>query len=305
MTYKIVFGIFCLFFISRYVFGSTPPSISEADEILGFADFLRESEDYYRAIGEYKRFVFLLPNDERIPNVLYKIALCEQARGKYDRAIQAYNSFLENNPQGNSLATLARFQIAECYRLLSDYEKVRQTLQPMIKDHNIPSPLRFKIWHRLGWCELQERKFDNANEIFRKMEAEFVAQGSEEETHLANLMRNRVQKAKHVPRKSPWLAGGLSTITPGSGQIYLGRHGDGVFSFLTIAILSTLSHYNFRKSNQMSGWILGGLTAGFYLGNIYGAIATSFLINQQRESAYLREIDQIYRSGEFGVGDDF
>ena len=284
-------------------FGSTPSF--EADEILGFSDFLRESRDYYRAIGEYKRFEFLYPDDERIPDVLLKIASCEQARGKYDRAIQAYNSFLVNSEEGDSLAYLARFRIGECYRLQYDYEKVRKTLQPMLEKDELPPPLRFKIWHRLGWCRLQERKFDSAKEIFCSMRTESEAKGFEEEVRLAELLADGAQAAKDLRSKSAWLAGGLSAVIPGSGQIYLGRHGDAVFSFLTIATLAILSSYNLRRDNHLTGVILGCLASGFYLGNIYGAAATSLLINRQRQAAYLQELDQIYRLSALGAIDDF
>ena len=53
-------------------------SLTERDKILAFADHLYESRDYYRAITEYTRFIFLFPSDPLVKIARLKIAYAYQ-----------------------------------------------------------------------------------------------------------------------------------------------------------------------------------------------------------------------------------
>ncbi|MFH1897681.1 MAG: membrane protein insertion efficiency factor YidD [Candidatus Desantisbacteria bacterium] len=82
-----------------------------------------------------------------------------------------------------------------------------------------------------------------------------------------------------LPYKSPFAAGMMSMVLPGSGQMYLHRFGDGTFSMLlTLGTTWLGSHYH-REGYKVTGNILTGLGITFYGGNIYGAAASAKLIN--------------------------
>ncbi|MFN3529605.1 MAG: hypothetical protein ACK417_06755 [Bacteroidia bacterium] len=74
-------------------------------------------------------------------------------------------------------------------------------------------------------------------------------------------------------RKSPVLAAGFSTLLPGSGKVYAGAWKDGLIAFLFVGANAYSSYRGFSNQGIRSpyGWIFGSLTAGFYLGNIYGS----------------------------------
>jgi hypothetical protein len=75
-------------------------------------------------------------------------------------------------------------------------------------------------------------------------------------------------------QKSMALAGIMSTIVPGLGKAYTGKFGEGLSSFLTIAILGGITTENYLKDGWKSPKTLlfGSLFSIFYFGNIYGSM---------------------------------
>ncbi|MFQ6616975.1 MAG: tol-pal system YbgF family protein [Fidelibacterota bacterium] len=59
-------------------------------ELISFCDFLFDQGYYERAILTGFRFVFLYPEDDRIPAVYYWIARSYEETGNYDLAVEYY-----------------------------------------------------------------------------------------------------------------------------------------------------------------------------------------------------------------------
>ena len=74
-----------------------------------------------------------------------------------------------------------------------------------------------------------------------------------------------------IPPKSPTLAGTLSAILPGSGQVYSGRPKDGVMAFVVNALFISGTIVALDNENYAVAAIVGGVGLPFYIGNIYGA----------------------------------
>lgn len=72
--------------------------------------------------------------------------------------------------------------------------------------------------------------------------------------------------------QQPWIAGTLSAILPGSGQLYAGKPQAAVGAFLVNAILIAATVESFDEDHEVLGVGLGILAFGFYVGNIYGSI---------------------------------
>ena len=85
-------------------------------------------------------------------------------------------------------------------------------------------------------------------------------------------------------QKSPWLAGMLSAVLPGSGKIYAGRVGEGVSALLTVGGLGAITAEQWKKHGSRSWQTLaaGSLCAIFYLGNIYGSYLSVSIENDER-----------------------
>lgn len=100
-----------------------------------------------------------------------------------------------------------------------------------------------------------------------------------------------------LPRKSPWLAAGLSAVVPGLGRVYIGRWPDGLFSFLLVGLVGGFAAHGFYEDGQSSvrGWILGSTAALFYVGNVYGSAVGALAQRRDAEDALMKEIERDYR----------
>ena len=91
-----------------------------------------------------------------------------------------------------------------------------------------------------------------------------------------------VDQGPRLPHRSPALAGTMSAVIPGSGQVYSGRVSDGLrhLLFNTVMILATIS---FARGEHVPAAILtGALEVPFYLGNIRGASASAKRFGRDR-----------------------
>ena len=106
-----------------------------------------------------------------------------------------------------------------------------------------------------------------------------------------------LERQATLPRKSPWLAAGLSAVVPGLGRVYLGRWPDGLFSFLVVGLAGGFAAHGFSEDGRTSvrGWILGSTAALFYIGNVYGSAVGALAQRHEAEDALTTEIERDYR----------
>jgi len=104
-----------------------------------------------------------------------------------------------------------------------------------------------------------------------------------------------LEKYESIPRKSPWLAGAMSAVVPGSGQIYARAVSDGLTAFGFTAVLggsaAYMNHLETKAGRPHTGSILTGLVAlGFYLSGITGGAAAANRYNAYQERQFHNEI---------------
>jgi len=80
---------------------------------------------------------------------------------------------------------------------------------------------------------------------------------------------------EHKP-KNYVAAGVMSAVIPGLGKIYTGKIGEGVYSFLTNLVLAAITYENYTKlgPTHFKTIFFGSMFTTFYVGNIYGSIAS-------------------------------
>ena len=111
-------------------------------------------------------------------------------------------------------------------------------------------------------------------------------------------MRRASREGGELVRKSPLVAGALAALVPGVGRMYLGEYGNGISSFLAIGVTGALA-FRFHQADRDLGTLGWGLaSAGFYLGDIYGAIVGALGFNRKRSKRHLAQIERrAYREG--------
>jgi putative membrane protein insertion efficiency factor len=96
------------------------------------------------------------------------------------------------------------------------------------------------------------------------------------------MLAGAVDEGPRLAQRNATLAGTMSAVIPGSGQVYAGRASDGLrhFLFNTVMILTTIS---FARGEHVPAAVLAGaLELPFYLGSIRGASASARRFDRDR-----------------------
>ena len=270
-----------------------------ADELFSFAEHLFKQEDYYRAAGEYERFIFNFPDDERADIAGFKIGLCHQKLGKFEKAILEFNKLMKRKkPVRNLIFNRSGFEICRSCYLSEDYNRALAEIDKLSKS-SLPEEVSSQILYLQGWCYLKQRQWGRAGDAFKGVSGQFPATGL---ASVSDVLGSYSAGAKRLPKKSPLLAGFFSII-PGAGQVYLGRSKDGIYSFALTGGAAALSNHYYRRDEKSISYLLAGLSALFYAGNVYGAVSSAELINVSRELNYLYEIEERAKDESWPVPD--
>ena len=92
---------------------------------------------------------------------------------------------------------------------------------------------------------------------------------------------------KNHKGKSPFLAGLLSGIIPGSGKLYAGKKGEAIATFISTAGIGLVTWENYRKRGikNFNTIAFGTIFAISYMANIYGsAFSVTVIENEYKEN---------------------
>jgi len=93
------------------------------------------------------------------------------------------------------------------------------------------------------------------------------------------------------------LAGILSGFLPGSGQLYNGRLGDALLAFLLNGLFVVGTVEAVRSNKPAVAGILSFFEAGWYTGNVYGAVNGTHKYNRRTTETFLRNLDNNFHFG--------
>ena len=251
------------------------------ENVRKFADFLYEQGDYLRAADEYQRYLFYQPQESG--QMRYKIALCYRFAGQTEQAIQKFETLLRVYPESR-FASRVYYQIGATYFLTDQFEQsalfLRETLPRIIdtRQHAEAEQL-------IGLSYLMQKQWSEAGEIFKTLQGSEVASVSRK----AIVYHNFAETGAHLPTRSPFLAGVLSTIVPGAGRLYTGRLGDALTSLFIVSLTGWQAYDGFQRDGLSSakGWTLGTLSGIFYVGNIYGSVISARVYNRHVADEFL------------------
>ncbi len=279
--FRILLIIFFNFACLSYVSSEDSIDHYSPENVLKFADNLFNQGDYLRAIGEYQRHLFYKPVDNE--QIQYKIALCYRLGGRPEQSIQAFQNLLSVSSDSKFVSS-AYYQIGVSYFLLEQFGKsvdFLQTSLPRISDIRYSTEAQQVI----GLSYLMQREWVAAENTFNNLLQSDVIEVREK----AVTYNMYAQQGRQLPRRSPLLAGIMSTIVPGSGRLYTGRVNDAITSFITVGITGWQAYDGFRRDglSSVKGWTLGTLSGIFYLGNIYGSVISARVYNDHVAEEFL------------------
>ena len=92
--------------------------------------------------------------------------------------------------------------------------------------------------------------------------------------------------------KSPFWAGVMSTIIPGSGKIYAGKTGEGIASMIATTGFGLITWENYRKLGigNVKTIFFGSIFAANYVSNIYGSVISVRIVENDYKDAKHNQI---------------
>lgn len=243
---------------------------------LGFADALFVERDYYRAVTEYKRFVYRYPNHPQVTRARLNIARAAMAAQRWDDARAMLKHILEQAP-GAEVGVQAHMLLAEISYLQERFSLSFEYLGQIEQRHLDPTLIQ-RIKELQLWSLLEEERLPQAQAFLQAQKVELCPDLED------------IHQLQELPRKSPRLAGALSALLPGAGQLYNGRYREAGMALALNAAFIAGGIQAIDTGNTVLGGILLFFEAGWYGGNIYNAVNTAHKTNRRRYRSKLEQL---------------
>jgi tetratricopeptide (TPR) repeat protein len=259
-----------------------------ADTQFNFAQRCLKTQAYDCARDEFRRFAYLFPEDDRVPEALLQMGRAQLLAGKPADAARSFENLIrrfENSPE----AVQAAFLQVEAWVRQDAPGQALLVLDSLIRsrpDRAIQDRARF----RAAWIHIDSGNWPAARAAVNAISPENRAR-YRTDTLLADLAAT-----DHIPTKSPTLAGGLS-ILPGLGQLYCQRYEDALIAFLVNGGLIWASVEAFNHDLYALGSVIGFVELGFYAGNIYGAVGDAHKFNRRAIRSFSNDLTTRWRVG--------
>ncbi len=265
------------FLISLIVF-ATGGTAEATIQQYRYAEQLFESGDYQATRLEYKRLLFHRPDTEFRDIADYRIAQSHYYQRQPGRAEHLFREFLTVHPN-SPFRFRSQLMIGQLHFDAGEYSLARTTLFKLLHSNEDTEVVAAAHYLR-GWCYVYTTDWDKAIAELRRVDtAQTHASHGKNARQLADILLEKIP----LPRKSPQIAGWLSTFIPGSGQLYVGRVKESV---LAAALSGTFIYLvadaiRERRYVDCAGISLVGWQ--FYWGNRVEAQRFAAEYNLQRE----------------------
>jgi hypothetical protein len=255
----------------------------EADRVLGFADALFNDGDYFRAITEYKRFLFLYPNDGRAGHVQLQVGRAYQQGRQWDDARQTFERIAQQHPDP-AIRAEAAFRVGETSFLQGHYARASAELRA-VAERYAHTVVGERARYLLGWSYLRARQWREASQAFATVDPTSPLFPS------SRALAEAAREGEQLPRKSPLLAGLMSAIVPGTGHFYSGRWRDGTIALLLNGAFLAAGIEAVSAGNEAAAGVLLFFEAAWYSGAIYGAVNATSKYNRDLEDRWLQGLE--------------
>lgn len=254
-----------LFSVQTSAWGATEGIVLTVDVQMSLGDAFMAEGDYYRAITEYKKLTFLFPDSERLSEAFYQIGMAYYKGKDYKSAVNSFAKVRKAYTASNYCS--AAFYEGLSYSKLGLPDKAALSFErARLFDESHPDAANAQLGLSLNALDKDSVADSRANLD------EFLA-GYPEDERVPGVKASfgLLDEYESQPRKSPALAGAISAVIPGSGQMYSEHYKDGLMAFVVNGLFITGTIAALDDDNYALAAIVGGVGLPFYVGNIYGA----------------------------------
>jgi len=250
--------------------------------LISFGKQLFEEKEYYRAITEFKRFLFLFPEDQKADNARLLIA-----KSYYNgKMFEECANYLERCHIGDSGVRLESvFLLGDAYVNMENYKIARDTFKAII-DEDPGSTVADLAFVRIARLHLIKSEWEAAAEAYK---------GVKNDEKMAIVAKEAAKTALHgkeIPRRSPVVAGVLSAILPGAGHLYVGRKQDAFVALMLNSGFIWGIIESFRSDKPVVGGILSFFELGWYAGSINGSVNSAYKYNEKKENIFRNNMEK-------------
>jgi TolA-binding protein/TM2 domain-containing membrane protein YozV len=289
-------GLLLALFHAAQPLGAQPPAAPSPErsleglgpnQLLIFADHLLHEGEYFRAITEYRRFLFTYPADPRASMVLFRIGQAFFRGESYAEALKTFQELERRDPDG-PYGQQARLWQGESLLRQAQYAAAEQIYTRFIDQTEQASLTPYAHYQR-GWTFLYRRQWQEAAQSWQRVPPDHPLYPA------AQQLVSEAQAGERLPQKSPALAGLLSGVLPGSGQLYNGRLGDALLAFLLNGLFIAGTIEAIDQGELAVAGVLSFFEAGWYVGNVYGAVNGAHKHNRHATETMLKQLEQRFR----------
>lgn len=254
-----------------------PAPSDSATEALEFGDHLFDDGDYYRAVTEYRRYLFKTRGQgQDAPRAALAIGEAYIRGAQYEAAALQFDSVAERRTDDTGRA-IASISSARAYLLDDRPLLARPRARRIFQDEAMHPTLRTEAGLLLALSYLQGENYEKADALLKDQR---VNSGSR--APLARALRKALDDRRSLPQKNPLLAFVLSLV-PGLGHFYLGQWAVGITALLWNGLFTAGAIDAWIQRSWGVAIILTLLELTFYAGSIFGAVSGAFKYNRDQE----------------------
>ena len=273
------------------------PDEYRVENLLGFASFLIDRGEYYRAHTELRRIESLYPG--KIPESAIRVSdLYCMFRGKRYRELAEEKKVPEAGVAACA-GLVFRFDAA-C--ALADANLAASLLSSYASP--CPNALESFLWKRRFLSAIASNDPGRAALMLEGKDAPPEGMERQRFEGILDYGRERLSSISS-PLRALWAG-----IVPGAGYAYAGNSATGIVAFVVVAVLSSVTYAAFRTDNRPLGVVFGAAATFFYGGSIAGGylesrrrnrlVMESMLDNIADDARLADDRERLYR--DHGIG---
>ncbi len=245
----------------------SPASLSQDTVNDEFPVFLFQQGEYYRAVTEYFRLLHGSADSMARADIIRSIGRCSYAGGDYEGCIRyaaQYAPLLKMSPSARDDMFLLS---ARSHYQLQHYRETVEVLSwSGIQEGNALFAEK-QILLGIAFARLQD--WNAAQDAWLRADAET------EPGRIAATLAGQAARIPERGKRSPFVAGLLSTVLPGAGYLYSGKPGTGIAALLINGLLAWAVYDAVRQEQYGIAATAGFLGIGWYIGNIAGSASAA------------------------------
>ncbi|MCG6534406.1 MAG: tetratricopeptide repeat protein [Syntrophales bacterium LBB04] len=276
---KVIFSALILLYLSSLpLLGADRIDV---EQIFGFAESLFEEGDYFRAISEYKRYIYLSPGHDQTDKASVRIAESYFRAGRWPEAIESCSKFIASNPS-SPLYYETLYLKGRAEKQDKRYDDAIATFD--IIESKKSQNYRDKAIYQKALIMLERADWQGTRDVLILIPPDSVLYSS------AESLKAELARAHQLPTKSPASAGFLAAILPGAGHLYTERPKDALVAFLLNSAFIWAAVESFQHDNYAVGGIFTFFELGWYGGNIYSAVSSAHKYNRRQEDDFIKQL---------------